>query len=154
VNSDQEAMKFVALWNTLVVGWYCWQNTYIYWQEEKVNWNPTSVNGCWQNPVKLRQMKVQCWKVSSKYRHFSSVYFSEEQKINTNPPWCPFVCLFYFLNNLTDFHGILNEWYAIPYSYFVFSYFLFTVSKSECTIISSGVRTFNGKILRCFGKTC
>ena len=27
VNSDQEAMKFIALWNTLTVDWYYWQNT-------------------------------------------------------------------------------------------------------------------------------
>jgi len=30
---------------------------YINWQEERVNWNPTSVDGCNQNPVKLRHMK-------------------------------------------------------------------------------------------------
>jgi len=30
---------------------------YSYWQEESMNWNPTSVDGCCRNPVNLRQMK-------------------------------------------------------------------------------------------------
>jgi hypothetical protein len=27
---------------------------YIYWEEERVNWNPTSVDRCYKNPVKPR----------------------------------------------------------------------------------------------------
>jgi hypothetical protein len=43
---------------------------YINEQHERVNWNATSVDGCYQDPVKLRQMKPSVLKIELKLSTF------------------------------------------------------------------------------------